>query len=297
MFTLAHFSDPHIGPLPRQPMRALLSKRITGYINYRRNRFRALSGPVLETLLADLKRHNPDHIALTGDLVNIALPSEIVLARGWLETIGPPDRVSLIPGNHDAYVAGALDQAKAEWAPYFLGDGADPSQPVHFPYLRRRGPVALVGLSSAVATMPFLATGRIGAPQLEETAALLRRLAEEDCFRVIMIHHPPFVEKGRGLKRLVDYRKFNAMIAKVGAELILHGHTHRAAVNHAEGPHGPIPLIGVPSASSGMSGHHEPARYNLYEIERRDQRWHCCMIERGLTEDGTFTEIGRADII
>lgn len=297
MFTLAHFSDPHIGPLPRQPVRALLSKRITGYINYKRNRLRALTGPVLENLINDLKRQNPDHIALTGDLVNIALPSEITAARNWLETIGSPDKVSLIPGNHDAYVAGALDQAKAAWAPYLLGDGADPSALVHFPYLRRRGPLALIGLSSAVATLPFMATGRVGTVQLEETADLLARLALENCFRVVMIHHPPFVEKDRRLKRLVDYRKFNKVIAEVGAELILHGHTHRASVKYAEGPAGPIPLVGVPSASSGMSGHHEPARYNLYEIARPDQHWRCSMIERGLTEDGTFAEIGRSDLI
>lgn len=293
MFTLAHFSDPHIGPLPEPSARELLSKRITGYLNYRCNRKGDLVGGVLERLLSDLQEQKPDHIALTGDLVNIALPGEMKNARAWLETVAPPARLSLVPGNHDAYVPGALDAAKRLWSPYWLGDGTSAEDPVRFPYLRQRGPLALVALSTAIATAPFLATGTLGKRQIEEAGSLLRRLAGEGRFRVVLIHHPPFLEKGRRFKRLTDYGAFNAMIASAGAELVLHGHTHKRSRTALDGPKGPIPVIGVPSASSGLSGSHEPARYNLFHIGGEAENWHCVHVERGLAPSGAFGELHR----
>jgi hypothetical protein len=36
-----------------------------------------------------------------------------------------------------------------------------------FPFVRRRGPLALIGVSSAVPTPPLMATGRLGRAQLD----------------------------------------------------------------------------------------------------------------------------------
>ncbi|MEP6355914.1 MAG: metallophosphoesterase [Hyphomicrobiales bacterium] len=291
MFKLAHFSDPHIGPLPRPSMRELLSKRITGYLNYKRNRSRALTGDVLGTLLSDLKKQAPDHIALTGDIVNIALDAEILAARQWLESVGQPRDISLIPGNHDAYVRGSLNKAKGAWSPFWLGD--DARDEVEFPYLRRRGPIAIIALSTGVATAPFMATGTLGRQQIEKAGQLLRQTASPDIYRAVLIHHPPFVEKGRWMKRLTDHRAFVKMIEKEGGELVLHGHTHRRNVTSLKGPKGSIPVVGVPSASSGLNGKHEPSRYNLFNIEKQNEQWKCLHIERGVTPKGTFEELSR----
>ena len=38
VFRIAHLSDPHLGPLPTVRLKDLASKRLTGYLNYRRNR-------------------------------------------------------------------------------------------------------------------------------------------------------------------------------------------------------------------------------------------------------------------
>jgi len=291
MYKLAHFSDPHIGPLPEPRLYDLLSKRITGYLNYKRNRAHALTGNVLETLVSDLKAQMPDHIALTGDLVNIALDDEIAAARTWLETIGSPEDISLIPGNHDAYVPGALEKAKRAWTPFLLGDNSNGT--VHFPYVRKRGPLVIIALSTAVATAPFMATGTLGASQIAGASTLLREFSKPEYYRVVLIHHPPFVEKGRWLKRLTDHHVFTTMIEQAGAELILHGHTHRRNTTTLRGPDGPIPVIGVPSASSGLSGKHEPARYNLFTIENHNDRWHTTLVERGITPNGNFQELER----
>ncbi|MEP3231572.1 MAG: metallophosphoesterase [Hyphomicrobiales bacterium] len=289
-FTLAHFSDPHIGPLPQPTFGELLSKRITGYLNYRRNRKASMTSGSLDLLLADLKAQNPDHIALTGDVVNIALEREFVQAADWLEAVGPADHVSLIPGNHDAYVPSALAMAKKHWGPYFLGDEAV-SDRIEFPYVRKRGVVKIIALSTGVPTAPFMATGRLGREQISKAETLLKAAAEEDCFRVVMIHHPPFVEEGRWYKRLTDYEAFNEMIARAGAELVLHGHTHRRNVMYLDGPTGNVPVVGVPSAASGLEGKHEPGRYNLYKIDAVDgaedrNKWRCEQIERGITSNG-----------
>ena len=50
MFRLAHLSDIHLGPLPEVSYRELASKRITGYINWQRNRKRAMFGDTLLNL-------------------------------------------------------------------------------------------------------------------------------------------------------------------------------------------------------------------------------------------------------
>jgi 3',5'-cyclic AMP phosphodiesterase CpdA len=106
-FVLAHLSDPHLAPLPRPRIAELASKRLTGYFNWLRKRRAIHRSDVLATITGDLARARADHIAVTGDLVNIALPAEFEHARRWLEAVGAPTEVSLVPGNHDAYVAGA----------------------------------------------------------------------------------------------------------------------------------------------------------------------------------------------
>src|SRR5580765_7735297 len=104
MFTLAHLSDPHL-PMPHAGALELLGKRATGYANWWRNRVHLHVPEALAGIVADIKAQNPDHIALTGDLVNVALPQEYDRASRWLADFGPPDRITFIPGNHDVYVS------------------------------------------------------------------------------------------------------------------------------------------------------------------------------------------------
>ncbi len=144
MFRLAHLSDPHLGPLPAPELLQLLSKRILGYVNWRRNRKKAMGGDYLAGLVDDMLAGAPDHIALTGDLVNIALPLEIEAAKVWLDAVAPPELMSLVPGNHDAYVPGALKSAFKAWRPYMTGDrpaAPDDSSSIkaHFPICAAAG--------------------------------------------------------------------------------------------------------------------------------------------------------------
>src|SRR5579863_1659945 len=103
-FTLAHLSDPHLPPLPVPRLPELAGKRLLGYLNWTRNRHRFHRRDVVDMLVSDLQAQVPDHVAITGDLVNLSLEAEFAAARAWLENIGTPERVTVIPGNHDAYV-------------------------------------------------------------------------------------------------------------------------------------------------------------------------------------------------
>jgi 3',5'-cyclic AMP phosphodiesterase CpdA len=292
MFVLAHLSDPHLGPLPTPPPLELLSKRGLGFLNWLRKR-RAIHRPeVLARIVADLKSQSPDHTAVTGDLVNLSLSNEFAPARAWLETLGTPDAVTLVPGNHDAYVRAAAGYGARHWGDYMRGDAGE-----GFPFVRRRGPVALIGLSTSLPTLPLAATGRLHGDQLARLSGVLDALAAERLFRVVLIHHPP-TEGANYFRRLTDAAAVRDVLRRYGAELVLHGHHHEASLVRLPGPRGAIPCVGVPSAS-GAPGHKEvPAGYNLYTIEGSSAGWQCNVTTRGLARgNDSISEISRQSLM
>jgi 3',5'-cyclic AMP phosphodiesterase CpdA len=290
MFVLAHLSDPHLAPMPRPRLAELLGKRITGYLNWRLRRGSHHLPGTVDAIVRDLTAARPDHVAVTGDLVNLALSGEFDTARAFLARLGPPDRVTAIPGNHDFYVRGVEETFLGAWREYLSGD--TPAN-LPFPFLRRRGPVALVGVSTAVATLPFFATGRLRGEQLERLESMLRELRRDKCFRVVLIHHPPVGERP-WLRRFEDSDALRAVITRHGAELILAGHDHIAARNEIPGPEGPVPVIQVPSASAPFGDKHSAAAYNLYRIDGSPGSWSCEMEARGVQADGTVRTLEKA---
>jgi 3',5'-cyclic AMP phosphodiesterase CpdA len=276
MFKLAHISDIHLGPLPRLSIRELASKRITGFVNWHRNRSKHLFGGTLDILLEDLKERGPDHLAITGDLVNLASTIEIRTAAEWLRTVGDPAFTSVVPGNHDAYVPGAYEKSMRAWYPYVRGDLSPPEweEDRHvFPYLRVRDRVALIGCSTAVATLPFSASGFYSSRQARETVNMLRAAGEAGLFRVLMIHHPPIRSATSFHKRMIGIRRFGAVVSTGGAELVLHGHTHLNTVKWLRGQTAPVPVVGIASASQGPGGMKPRAAYNYFTISGSPGAW------------------------
>ncbi|MGP9821213.1 metallophosphoesterase family protein [Salinarimonas sp. NSM] len=286
MFRIAHLTDPHVGPLPRPRLRELLNKRLTGFFNWHSGRTKAHDMELLAALVTDMHDQEPHHIACTGDVANIGLPEEWSTARVFLEGLGPPDRVSFVPGNHDAYIEGALQGLLAVCGPWTEDDGGALGK---FPYVRRRGHVALVGLSSAIPTAPFVASGRMGRRQMEAAERILAQLGEEGLVRVVMIHHPPHVAGASAGRNLTDAKRFEAMIARTGAELVLHGHNHIGSVATIPGPHGPVPVVGAPSASSRGGTITHRAAYYLFDIDEEAGETPRIRAQlRGLKPDGTI---------
>jgi 3',5'-cyclic AMP phosphodiesterase CpdA len=300
MFRLAHISDVHLGPLPPVTYRQLASKRITGYVNWQRTRSKTFHAGALGVIVADMLAAAPDHTCVTGDLMNLALGEEIVISRKWLETLGAPQHVSVVPGNHDAYVPGALRKACEAWRPWTVGEhGWARTNSNGFPYVRVRDRVAVIGVSSARASAPFLATGSFTEEQGRRLGRILDRARDEGLCRVIMIHHPPVRGADPAHKRLYGISTFQKVIRRHGAEIVLHGHTHLPTLNWIPGAEKRfVPVVGVAAAGESI-GHEKPlAQYNLVELSQDRGEWRLDLTRRGLAgPTGLVVQLSRETLI
>jgi len=277
--TLAHLSDPHISCMNDITGRDLAGKRLLGYLRWKLQRGAEHGDHVLTALQADLAQTEPDHIAVTGDLTHLSLPAEFEKTKQWLQTLGPPSKVTVIPGNHDAYIKTDWSQTMAHWTEYMLSDNLrrddrnTEGTNTLFPCTRIRGCVAIIGVNTARPSAPHLAVGSIGAGQLQKLVSLLSQTARKQLYRVILIHHPPAPGSVSWRKRLTDAAALQSLLARYGAELILHGHAHRSLQRRLQTPGGNLPVVGVPSISALSRRPERRARYHIYRITPVDTGW------------------------
>lgn len=303
MFKLAHISDIHLSPLPRPNLSELAGKRLTGYLNWLRQRKTVHQRAVLDALIADIHAQAPDHIAVVGDLVNLSLPEEFRAAQDWLEALGGPEKISVVPGNHDAYVTSRSEPGSDRWRAYMNSnaEGANYSAAAsdRFPYVKIFGPIALIGLSTAIPTPPFQAFGALGGQQRRALRGTLAQLAEQNLFRIVLIHHTPLEGQVSRRRSLRDGVELSEILRKFGAELVVHGHNHQSSLHHLETANGLIPVCGVPSASSSGAHKDQPAAYNLYRISKTGAGWQCEVESRGFRQpistkpNGEIRELAR----
>jgi len=272
-FTLIHISDFHFCRPQKTSFTAFGNKRLLSYLSWRVRRGRHHDPGVLAHLVRAVRAHTADHVVVTGDLTQLALPSEFDAARHCLEAIGPPRDVFMVPGNHDALVHAGWDARWPDWADYMNPDGSDPQGRSLLPALRIRGPIALIGLSSAHPTRPFSAGGRIGDGALTRCSEWLAQAARHPLFRIVLIHHPPVPGMLSAHKRLSDAEAFARMVQRHGAELILHGHTHQRSRTYLPGPQSPIPVLGAPSASATDRDPLRRAGFSVIRISRASAGW------------------------
>ncbi len=297
-FVLAHLSDIHLGPLPRLDARYWNAKRLLGYINWHKNRKQAHLRTTLDRIVSDLAAQRPDHIAVTGDLANIGLPAEYEMGLHWLQSLGPPGHVTVVPGNHDIYTTLRHDPGHNRWRDYMApipASKAAKSTTATFPFVRRFGDIAIVATNSAIQTRPFYAGGQLGSSQQDFLSRHLEDLGSTGAFRVVLIHHPPLPGQAVRHKALADADALEHILCEKGAELVLHGHNHRSMTTYRRGPQGPFPVVGVGSASLGQPHNSEDlARYHLYRISLNGRNRTIELIVRGLSKpDGSVVEIER----
>lgn len=268
----AQLSDPHLSTLENVRARDLCNKRALGYLSWRRKRRFEHRPEVLAALQRDLHLDELDQLLVTGDLTHIGLPQEFAQSRDWLHQLGTPQQVALIPGNHDACVAAPWEDTFALWQHYMAGDDAAAGE-TQFPTRRVRGDIAFIGLSTGCPKPPLMATGTLGKEQLAKIPKMLDDAHEAGLFRVVYLHHSPLAGLEKWRKRLTDAAAIQAILEQHGAELVVHGHGHRAHYSELQSQHGAIPVIAVPSASAlGLHGA-DVARYNRYAIERAPEGW------------------------
>ena len=96
-FTIAHITDPHLSPAPPPFGANFRLKRFMGYVNWKRSREALNDMALLARIVADLRDQRPDHVAMTGDVVNIGWPAEFDRAAVWMKTLGDPRERELHP--------------------------------------------------------------------------------------------------------------------------------------------------------------------------------------------------------
>jgi 3',5'-cyclic AMP phosphodiesterase CpdA len=176
--------------------------------------------PRIEPGLADLiERIDPQVVVASGDLTHRGRPEEHLRAAEFLQSLGRP--IFAVPGNHDipytpiARFTRTYEQFEHHWG---TTEPTYSSQQLH-----------IVGLNSV---RPWLhQAGRIHRPHLEDAA---RRLAEAapGALKVVVLHHHLLGAPWRSRKRPVrDRSGVLAGLVDAGAELILAGHIHQAAIS------------------------------------------------------------------
>ncbi len=272
---IAHISDPHLSDLAGVNWKQLLSKRILGYLSWRISRRHIQRLDILAGLIDDLTNNELGHLLISGDLTHIGTAAECRQVSSWLSNLGSAENITVIPGNHDYYTDDDISRTIGSWSQYMASDGIDSDKenlPL-FPSFRQRGPLAIIGLSTALPTAPFFATGELGSKQIQDLEHLLLKAREMGLFRIVMLHHGPLQTSNKFRKRLRDAHEFRQAIISHGAELILHGHGHYPVWDFLQTDNVKIPVIGAASASVLSTSTSKRSGYNIYEIERVAEGW------------------------
>ncbi len=249
----------------------------------------------MKRLVADLRAQRPDHVAVTGDLVNIGMAAEFQRAALWMETLGEPSDVSFVPGNHDAYVRASMPLLEATFAPWTTERRAADRRDLPLPPRARRDRDHRLQLGGADRSVDG-----DGQARQERSSRRSRNCSRETgakgLARVVLIHHPPIAGITPPLRGLSDAAAFERIVRDFGAEAILHGHTHQQAVRSlpsraARTVGGAVPVLGAPSAAAAARDPRYRAAYHLVRLDREGERWRVGARARGLApESGAIGE-------
>jgi len=271
---IAHLSDLHLLDLEGAVPGRLFNKRFTGWVNLKLKRGHHHKPHPVRAAALEIKRLEIDHVAITGDLSNLALEREFDRVKDLLENdLGlSADRISIVPGNHDAYTRGAVRAGRfAEWfAPFITSDLPELAGSNGFPFVRLRGPIAIIGLSTAVARPPLVASGALGDAQLERLGRVLTHPEVLGRTVVILQHHPihnPTSRVKTLLEGLTDAAREIELLADLERGLVLHGHLHRRIHRSLMTPRGTVDAIGSTSASLLHEDVDRMAGFNVYTFD------------------------------
>jgi 3',5'-cyclic AMP phosphodiesterase CpdA len=269
--TLIHISDVHVFSARSLRPHFLLDKRLLGGLNALLRRRRIHEFDVTLAALDVVRRTRPDHLLVTGDITTLGAEEELRRFRRALEDLPlSVEQITVLPGNHDAYVPSVVRGRLFErvFAPY-LGTDAN-FRAFEWPLVRLRGPLALVGCCTArPCPLPF-AVGPRGAQQLARLEAVLADPRLESRCRVVGLHHPPQPGVGHWHNRLTDAAAFRKILARQGAELVLHGHLHQRLAAKLPGPRDPVAVRGVGSVSVSTGPPHRLGQLLKFRVRGRE---------------------------
>lgn len=275
---LIHLTDPHLSSLEGLSFFRLHGKRRSGYLSWYQKRRYVHRRTVLERLTREIMAHQPQQILLTGDLVHIGLEREMEEAAEWLGSLGPPEKIMFVPGNHDNYAADSLEAMYRQWGAYLPREHQpDSDYTSGFPIVRKSAGVKLIGVNTSCVTPIFSATGKLGEAQRLRLAATLEPEPEAPEFRCLLIHHPPFPSLTKRRKALRDAAGLRKLVSEKPPHLVLYGHIHCNRETMLDG----VRCYCTASASST-----ENASYRIFDIENNETGWHCRMRLMSLDDGG-----------
>lgn len=280
---IAHLSDLHLHPAGALRAADLRTRRLFGALNLYVLRAGAYSEDVARAAVEAVREAGVDHVVVTGDLTNLALPSEFALAVQVLRPFGGVDRLSVIPGNHDFYTPESVrDHEFGRWFGYTLwpdGDGKG-GRAGAFPVVKDLPDnVTLVLLGTAGVVPPACAFGRVGPVQVARLADALDDARRRGRFPIVALHHN-LHRRGtlsEATGRLLDRREVAEVLVRHGARLVLHGHDHREHdMVISDGPDRPgTRVIGCGSTSADPR-RAPPGQFNICEVSGgrlKVERW------------------------
>ena len=296
---IAHLSDLHLLSLDGAVPFRLFNKRLTGYLNLRFHRKSVHKPFAVQAAAREIVRLGIDHVVITGDLSNLALEGEFELVRRFLdEELGlPPDRISIIPGNHDAYTSGAHRTRRfaTKFARFLTSDLPELTVPGEaFPYVHLRGPTAIIGLSTALPRLPLVASGAVGREQLAALARILEHPEVRARTPVILQHHPihnPASRAKTALEGLTDAAEEAHVLRRLRRGLLLHGHLHRRIHRTLATEGGHLDAVGSTSTSLIHASDERMAGFNVYDVGT-DGRIESIGSQRLEADGTTFREVG-----
>jgi hypothetical protein len=223
---IVQISDVHLWRYTVNPVH-LLNKRAIGVLDLLRGRAGKFQLDRLDDVVAQIQSIAPDHLLITGDLTTTALPAEFDAALRELgELLVEPERVSVVPGNHDRYTRHSMRSRTFEkfFGPYM------PS--TSFPWIRRideeTGVLGLDPTRSHISARGFLP------PEQMEKASILIDEARAGWMRrlVVACHYPvvapPEYRRELEFKRLKNADEAREWLAGIGPHLFCCGHVHAA---------------------------------------------------------------------
>jgi len=256
---IAHLSDVHI--LDARP-----SRTRSGYSMG--HRFLSLGRPLdavgrrnkLVHALAAARRVGADHVVVSGDLTEIGSAGEFECLGEALHDSGiAPERITLVPGNHDLYTS-ADAWARALEGPLAAFEPTSAREPGRI--LECAG-VRVLPLDVARLQPLTRSAGWIDDSALD---VVERRAADpglSDRPLLVVQHHPPFVRATQAwqwVDGLIGAARLTSILEAFRHLFVLHGHLH-SAVNRVLGC-GVARVLGATAIVDDRDG----PRVRLYDV-------------------------------
>lgn len=254
--TLIHLSDLHVHRLAFHP-RHWGAKRALGSLNLIVQRRYQYPRERLRHLIARVDRMEWDYLVITGDIGQLGLAAEFEEARRELAPLlaRGPERVAILPGNHDHYVREGGDRANRAGTAFYGVFGEFCPRADGFAARALGGPWWLATWDSTLATPVGSAQGQVRTETMAATERWLAGLPEGA--RVILANHYPVVFPNSfwpGVyHQLRNLDAVRAWMQRQPIEVLLHGHIHQPWVIAPAGD-----LNARPSPSPANPAHVSP---------------------------------------